>query len=84
MQAGRSELSFFFACSDLCQWNLAKLASASSALLSSAEGSKLLSIPYASTVLFPVAYHVMQLYEGIIKLLSAFVPEALPKKITRV
>lgn len=48
------------------------------------EGFKLLSSPCAGTVLFPVAYHVMQLYEGITKLLPAFAPEALFKQTNSV
>lgn len=78
--AGRKEWIVFLLCMFISvSVKCAKLTSAS-ALLSSAEGSKVLSIP--RTVLFPVAYHVMQLYEGNTKLLQAFVPEALSKKIT--
>lgn len=46
-KAGRKEgiLFLLLHVQILCQWNLAKLISASSALLSSAEGTKLLSTP---------------------------------------
>lgn len=46
------------------------------------EGFKLLGSACARSVLFPVAYHVMQLYEEIMKLLPAFAPEAKFKQTT--